>query len=41
MNPIDEQFQAIRDNRQEEIDTLKQNLHMILDEIRSLGLEDT
>ncbi|KAL5268741.1 hypothetical protein ACHWQZ_G002551 [Mnemiopsis leidyi] len=33
--------QAIRDNRQEEIDTLKQNLHMILDEIRSLGLEDT
>lgn len=33
--------QAQRDNRQEEIDTLKQNLHMILDEIRLLGLEDT
>lgn len=33
--------QAIRDNRQEETETLKQNLLLILEEIKSLGLDDS
>ena len=34
-------LQAIRDNRQEETETLKQNLLLILEEIKSLGLDDS